>query len=168
MIIDLTAGNRHIWGGWMPEIPELGPIIYCDIEPGLRIPPDIICDLRRLPFRSQITHAIVVDPPYWNFGTSRLHGDPQEAHGSWWGNFKNLRTLLRLLVGIVKAGRWILRPEGRLYLKWCDVVYPWKRFQSMFSWSYDEEARLERESKSGRGKKPCYWITYRLKENSIL
>lgn len=160
IIIDLTAGNRHIWGGWMPEILEPGPIIHCDIETRLKIPPDLICDLRRPPFREGIAHAIVADPPYWNFGTSRMHGDPQEAQGSWWGNFKNLRTLLRLLVGICKTHR-LLRPGGRLYLKWCDVVYPWRRFEAIFLRDWKEEARLERTSRSGRTDKPCYWITYK-------
>lgn len=161
VILDVTAGNRHIWGGWMPEIPEDGPVIFSDIEPTLKKKPDIICDLRYQPIRDGIVDAIVADPPYWSFGTSRLHGDPQEGQGSFWGNFINLRTLRGILVGIMKTSRRVLKPEGRVYLKWCDVVYPWIRFGGMFQWDFYEEARLTRESKSGRNKKPCYWITYR-------
>lgn len=150
----------------MPEITEPGPIIYCDIEARLRIPPDIISDLKKPPFRNSITHAIVADPPYWNFGTSNLHGDPKEAKGSWWGNFKNLKKLLRILVGIEKTHE-LLRSGGRLYLKWCDVVYPWTRFSALFNRNWREESRIERESQSGRNKKPCYWITYILARNGV-
>jgi tRNA G10 N-methylase Trm11 len=147
----------------MPDI-EGGPIIFFDIEPGLKKPPDVICDLRQLPVRSKLNASIVADPPYWNFGTSDLHGDPQEAKGSWWGNFKNLRNLRSILVGIMKSSRRVLRPGGRLYLKWCDVVYPWTRFAPMFSWDFELEEKEERRSKSGRNVKPCYWFTYSLKE----
>lgn len=153
-----------MWGGWMPELQEDGPVVFFDIEPGLRKPPDVICDLRYLPVRSKLANTdIVADPPYWNFGTSRLHGDPQEAHGSWWGNFKNLSNLLRILVGIMKSSRRVLLPGGRLYLKWCDVVYPWRRFSSMFSWDFNLEETEEKPSRSGRNVKPCYWFTYSLK-----
>ena len=147
----------------MPDIQESGPIIFFDVEPGLKKPPDVICDLIYLPVREGVADAVVADPPYWNFGTSRFHGDPREAHGSWWGNFKNLSTLKRILVGIMKSSRRVLRPEGRLYLKWCDVVYLWTRFSPMFNWDFNLENTDERESKSRRNTKPCYWFTYSLK-----
>lgn len=167
VVIDLTAGNRHIWGGWIPEIPEDGPVIFCDLEPYLKHSPDVVCDLRAPPFREGVAHATVVDPPYWNFGTSRFHGDPQEAQGSWWGNFRNLTYLRSILRGIVKSVS-LLRPGGRMYLKWCDVVYKWTRFSPMFFWDWEEEARLERRSQSGRNVKPCYWFTLRAREEKIL
>ena len=160
MILDITAGNRHIWGGWMPELQEEGPIIFFDIEPGLKIPPDVICDLVYLPVRDGLAAAVVADPPYWNFGTSDLHGDPQEAKGSWWGNFKNLTKLRRILVGIMKSSRRILLPGGHLYLKWCDVVHPWTRFSPMFVWDFTLKATLARASRSGRNSKPCFWFTF--------
>jgi hypothetical protein len=163
MILDITAGNRHIWGGWMPKISEPDPVVYSDIEPYLRRKPDIVCDLRYLPIRDRVADAVVVDPPYWSFGTSDLHGDPIEAKGSFWGNFKNLRNLISILVGIMKTSKRVLKPRGRLYLKWCDVVYPWTRFQGMFYWDFELEGKEERISKSGRNVKPCYWFTYRLR-----
>jgi hypothetical protein len=158
-----------MWGGWMPDIEEEGPIIFFDIEPGLRIPPDVICDLVRLPIRDGIAHAVVADPPYWNFGTSDLFGDPQEAKGSWWGKFGSLKNLWRILIGIVKSSRRVLRPGGRVYLKWCDVVYPWTRFSAMFTGDFTLEDTEERVSAnkgwapSAKRKKPCYWFTYSLK-----
>ena len=149
----------------MPDIPEDGPVIFFDIEPRLKIPPDVICDLRRLPVRDGVAHAIVADPPYWSFGSSDFYGDPQEANGSFWGNFKNLKNLRKILVGIVKTARRVLRPGGRVYLKWCDVVYPWTRFYTMFTWSFTLEDTLTRVSanRAAKNKKPCYWFTYSLK-----
>lgn len=150
----------------MPEITEPGPVIFSDIETNLRRKPDVICDLKLLPYRDRSAHAIVIDPPYWNFGSSKMHGDPQEKMGSFWGNFKNLGILRRLLVGAVKSTRQVLRSRGRLYLKWCDVIYPWSRFETLFTRDFKELERMERESQSGRGKKPCYWITYELLDKS--
>lgn len=147
----------------MPKIPEPEPVIFSDIETNLRRRPDVICDLKKLPYRDGSAHAVVLDLPYWNFGTSRMHGDPQEKQGSFWGNFKNLGILRRLLVGSVKSTRQVLRPGCKLYLKWCDVIYPWSRFESLFTRDFMELEREESESKSGRGKKPCYWITYELR-----
>lgn len=147
----------------MPELQEDGPVVFSDIEPNLKKRPDVICDLVYLPVRDRVAHAIVADPPYWNFGTSRLHGDPQEEHGSWWGNFRNLTNLRRILVGIMKSSRRALRLEGRLYLKWCDVMYPWVRFSPMFYWDFTLEDTDEKPSGSGRNTKPCYWFTYSLK-----
>lgn len=161
VVLDITAGNRHIWGGWMPEIPEEGPVIHSDIEPRLKKRPDVICDLKHLPYRDGVAHAVILDAPYWNFGTS-IHGDPKEAVASFWGNFKNLAILRRLLVGGMKSSRRVLRRGCRLYLKWCDVVYPWTRFETIFTRDFRECHRMERQSHSGRGKKPCYWITYEL------
>lgn len=146
----------------MPDIQEDGPIIFFDIEPRLKKPPDVICDLVHLPVRDEVADAVVADPPYWNFGTSDLHGDPQELKGSWWGNFKNLSNLRRILVGIMKSSRRVLRPDGSLYLKWCDVVYSWSRFGAIFGWDFKLEEKEERKSKSGRNVKPCYWFTYSL------
>lgn len=160
MILDITAGNRHIWGGWMPELQEEGPIIFFDIEPRLKIPPDVICDLVYLPVRDGLAAAVVADPPYWNFGTSKFHGDPKEALGSWWGNFKNLTNLRRILVGIVKSSRRILRSDGHLYLKWCDVTYPWSRWEALFGRDFSLEDTLTKASGSGRNSKPCYWFTF--------
>lgn len=162
VVVDITAGNRHIWGGWMPEYQDPGPVIYSDKEPFLKMRPDIVADLRYLPIRDQVVHEVIADPPYWNFGTS-IHGDPMESKGSFWGNFHNLTYLRSLLVGILKNSRRVLRPGGRLYLKWCDVVYPWRRFSAFFTRDFILEHTETRESKSGRGKKPCYWLTYRLK-----
>jgi len=169
VILDIMAGNRHIYGGHIPkEILERRdsgePIVFMDIEPGLRIPADVVCDLKHLPVRDRVATLIVVDPPQWNFGTSRFHGDPKEAQGSWWGNFKNLSTLLSILVGIVKTSRRVLRTGGGMWLKWCDVVYPWSRFSPMFTWDFTEEYRDEWKSRSRRNSKPCYWILYRLRE----
>lgn len=170
IILDITAGNRHIYGGYIPqEILERRDsgeaIIYMDLEVNLKVPPDVACDLKYLPIRGRIVDLIVVDLPYWNFGTSRFHGDPKEARASFWGNFKNLKNLLKLLVGVVKTSNRVLRHDGIVWLKWCDVVYPWSRFASMFTWSFREEERYEWSSK-GRGLKPCYWISYRLKPTS--
>ena len=173
VILDIMAGNRHIYGGHVPgEILERRdsgePIVYMDIEAELKIPPDVICDLKHLPIRDRVASLIVADPPYWNFGTSRFHGDPKEAQGSWWGNFKNLSNLRILIVGIVKTSRRVLRVDGCLYLKWCDVIYLWSRFAPMFAWDFTEEERDEWTSRSRRNTKPCYWIRYRLNYPSHL
>ena len=175
IIIDLTAGNRHIYGG--KTIPDelkdpTDTIIFCDIERNLRIPPNIICDNTHLPIRDKTVHKIVYDPPQWNFGTS-IHGDPQEKRGSgnrswrasYWGNFKNVKTLFRLFVGGTRESSRVLKENGMLYLKWCDAIVPLRRIIQVFS-NFAEIGRKEWPSRSGRSTTRTYWIWFRLRSSA--
>lgn len=163
MILDITAGNRHIYGGWMPRLPE-GRVVFLDIEERLKRPPDVIADNRRLPFRDGSARSVVYDPPYITFGSSAFHGDPEEkAGGCFYGKYGNKRKLMLLLSGGVKAIRRVLEPRGLLYLKWCDTEVPLRRVLPIFLGDFEEIGRMERESRSGRTKAKTYWLTLRLK-----
>lgn len=54
-ILDVTAGNRHIWG----KEKFRDDVIFCDKETKLKIKPDIICKWDELPFKDNSFHCII-------------------------------------------------------------------------------------------------------------
>jgi hypothetical protein len=146
-----------------PDCEE--PIVFLDIERNLKKPPDILADNRHLPIRAGVVDTVVYDPPHWNFGTSEFHGDPQEKKGSFWGNFKNKRTLHRLLAGASRETLRALRPEGRLLLKWCEARFTWPEVSSFFIWGFDVEWIREWQSRSNRSKTKTMWVCLRPRES---
>jgi len=167
VIIDITAGNRHIYGGRLPsDLSIEEEIIFIDIEYDLKVPPTIFADNTKLPIRDEVISTHIYDPPYWFFGSSKWHGDPKEASGSFWGNFRNLGNLNRLLRGASKEIKRTLKIGGDVFVKWCDGAIAWDNTVgkckpwAFFYWSFREVSREEWESKSGRTKHVTRWIRF--------
>lgn len=167
MILDVTAGNRHIWRGWMPETVDRDDVIvFCDVETRLRIPPDIICDNTKLPFRHEIADSVIYDPPHWDRGGSWIM-DPQEKRGAWWGSFKNKADVVRSVSNAARESRRVLKTDGKLYFKWADCTSrhrPWKsidRITILIKWAFNEIDRIVQSSKAGSHTNKTYWITFR-------
>lgn len=160
-ILDATAGNRHIWKGDMPELrnPE-DHIVFCDLELGLKVPPDVFCDNTKLPFRGKVFHEEIYDPPHHQFGSSDLFGDPLERKGSFWGNFKSMKHLKQLLRGGSLELHRVLRDDGELYVKWCESPVTWDQVKGFFRKLWQLEHYRVRNTRSGHNPKRVYWIHF--------
>lgn len=163
MILDITAGNRHIWSGYIPKLNDSGPIVFFDIEKNLKIPPDVICDNRFLPIRDKIAEIVIFDPPCWRFGHSIWYGDPKEEKKTmFYGNYVNKNNLRRLLVGGVKTIRRVLKNNGTCLLKWSDSHVPINKVTIFFKHDFEEVYREEAPSKWGKTNNTNYWICFML------
>jgi len=60
-ILDVTAGRRNIW--WERSYADA---VFVDIR--REVKPDLVCDLKALPFRGEIFRLVVFDPPHENVG----------------------------------------------------------------------------------------------------
>lgn len=102
-ILDATAGYRSMWF----DAHKPG-VIFCDIRP--EVSPDILCDIKSLPFKDECFDLIVFDPPH--------HGTGQH---SWlvdqYGHFTNAD--IRVLLNAVFAEfHRVIKPSGYLMFKW--------------------------------------------------
>jgi hypothetical protein len=167
MILDITAGNRHIWKGVMPEVPLDELVVFCDKEIRLKVPPDIFCDNRRLPCREGVADIVIYDPPHWDRGKPFVFGDPTEETGCWWGQFKNKSDAVRSIAGGVKESKRVLKESGLLHFKWSDGTKAgrnWKKLDhilTLFIWAFKEISRSSYPSKSRHNANTTYWITFR-------
>jgi hypothetical protein len=117
VILDATAGNRHIWG--KNKYPE--GVVFFDKETNLKIPADVIGTWDKLPFPDNSFDCIIFDPPHvTHFSETSIHLNPKEdgkVWGCWWGGFKGKNHMVR---EIYKAQREFSRVSSRLCLKWND------------------------------------------------
>ncbi len=148
----------------MPQFLDDGPVIYCDIEKDLKVPPDVICDNRKLPIRDGIANVIIFDPPCWRFGHSEWYGDPKEQKKTmFYGNYVNKNKLLRLLVGGMKTIRRVLGKDGVFYFKWRDGMVEIERILPIFIKDFEEVYREETPSKWGKTDNTNYWIGFKMR-----
>jgi hypothetical protein len=158
MILDATAGNRHIWG--KNKHPE--GVIFFDKEVNLKIPADVIGTWDKLPFPDNSFDCIIFDPPHtmndvmnWKESSRALHFDPQEkAGGSWWSFFKNKQSYR---TQILKGQREFARISPRMCLKWNDCDITIELVLSLFT-EWNEVIRYSHTSKSGISKSKTWWV----------
>lgn len=101
-ILDATAGNRSMWF----DAHQPG-VIYCDIRP--EVSPDIICDIKCLPFKDHCFNLIVFDPPHCHTGTG--------VFASRYGSF-GIPDIRLLLNQVFAEFHRVLNPAGYLIFKW--------------------------------------------------
>ncbi len=159
-ILDVTAGNRHIWSDKSPE-----GVIFLDIEPNLRIPPDVVGDFRKMSmFEDESFNLVVFDPPFARCGD--MHNRPDEKYGSYWGSIDSTFHFLRLVNGGLKEIYRVLRPNGFLYLKFNDVHFSLEKLLLILKSNFTELIRTSRRSQSGKGNKSAtYWILFQKKSD---
>ena len=158
LILDSTAGTREMWRG------QTSNVIFLDRRPEVR--PEIVADIRFLPFRPQIFQTVIFDPPH-HHGDGGLFREKYSGFGSY--------DDLRILFGAANRefGR-ILAKHGVLYCKTtCTFRKPkhhWRTYvehymnlalrQLLFNFTmYYSKAR---PSKGGR-KARVYWEFFRKK-----
>lgn len=131
-ILDVTCGNRTIW--FQKEEPHT---IYCDkrmeehsmrfgkatkadgtkSERHLNINPDVQCDFTDLPFADNTFSLVVFDPPH----VANLKDCwTRKMYGTLGDDWKQI-----IHDGFTECMR-VLKPDGVLIFKWCDVTYTTK------------------------------------------
>ena len=156
LILDATAGNRMMWRHL--ENKESEYIVFIDKEPGLKIPPDIVCRWDDLPFPNDRFLCVIFDPPHtYGFGDKSVHSDPKAAKGSWWGNPTTRGEWIR---DIVSGQREFARVSPTLCFKWNDCkLNLWNILSCLTEW---KEIYRRRVFSSGRlGRSRTHWVTLR-------
>jgi len=140
MILDATAGNRTMYISKKTET-----IIYIDIEKQLKIKPTIYADNTNTPFLSEIFDTIFYDPPHDYgrddsdlLGIGKLHYKELKAtehrlHTYYGYKYTpNRLSMIKLLYGANKEFNRILKDDGLLWLKWCELKLSLNRMLRIF------------------------------------
>jgi len=166
MILDATAGYRTMY-----ELKDSANIIYIDIETKLLKKPTVFCDNTKTPFMDKQFDTIFYDPPH-GFGekqfdhVNQMSGDVKAAakhlpfvstyYG--WDKYSNQQSLI---VHVYKAQREfhrILKDDGLLWFKWCEVKISLHRVLQLFDkWDVLMRVNVADPSKTW-GKSKSYWI----------
>jgi hypothetical protein len=179
MILDATAGNRHIWDAkYDPRIT------FMDIEPELQIPPTILGDNTNTGFKDKSVRTTFYDPPHSWGATSGIYilKNHEESKAYWkkydrpqyvrktpgYYGLDKYRTKQDLLNHIGKAQNEfyrILEDDGMLWFKWCETKIPIKEVLGLFiNWTVIMKIRCEHPfhglGKREEGYKPpqTYWV----------
>jgi len=157
-ILDATAGNRHIWTKKYPR-----GVVFLDIEPNLRISPDVIGDFTNMTmFEDESFNLVIFDPPFAKCGD--MHNRPDEKYGSYWGSIDSTFHFLRLVNGGLKEIYRVLRPNGFMYLKFNDIHFSLEKLLLILKTHFNELIRTSRKSQSGKGNESAtYWILFQKK-----
>jgi len=151
MLLDVSAGNRHLWPNKNP--PET---VFLDKERDLLIPPDVIASWRALPFRDNCFSCILFDPPNDpSWGSTSGHRDPKGRKARFWGNPASRRNLVS---DIYHGQKEFARISPRLCLKWNETAITLEAILSLFD-RWDEKYRLEYLSRKKRGGSSTFWVT---------
>ena len=140
MILDATAGNRTMY-----ETKDVNSIVYIDIQKRLYRKPTIFADCTRTPFRDKTFHTIFFDPPhtygeepgdYFTFPDLK----PRQLRmmglkgNIYYGVeiYKTRSALIKFIYNAQKEFLRILRDDGLLWLKWCEVEIPLHNILAIF------------------------------------
>jgi hypothetical protein len=157
VILDATAGNRHIWG--KNKYPE--GVVFFDKETNLKIPADVIGTWDKLPFPDDSFDCVIFDPPQTKAnGSSPLHHDPKEkASGKnggacWWGWWDSWGQAGR---DIYWGQTEFARVSSRMCFKWNDSQHTLDWALSLFD-KWDVQFRQPRKSNTNRSKSRTWWV----------
>jgi len=172
MILDVTAGNRAMWRDKRPP-----NVVFLDVEHRLAVPPDVVADSRRLPFRDGIFDTVVFDPPHaWgkkpgaivqtspkrSLIRSRVKRNTPSYYG--WDKYRTRRELISYIHQTLKEARRVLKPDGVLWFKWCDIEIEIERLAGLFTgWKKMMELQLKSHVKR---ETPTHFIMFRPLEAS--
>jgi hypothetical protein len=160
MNLDATAGNRLLWPCKNP--PEF---IFMDRETELKVSPDIFCAWEHLPFRDNVFHTIIFDPPHLiTKNGPTYYKNPENAggpKGTFYGWYVSKIDLIKRLtraakefyrVGKVVSMKWY---EGSMVLeKVIPLMRPWVNFK-IFKPRPRMGRRAWRKSSSN-----TWWVTF--------
>jgi hypothetical protein len=135
MILDAGCGNRCMW-----QIKNSDNIIYIDVEKQLQRKPKIFASNINLPFHNESFDTVFFDPPFswgnnthpfFSFPNGNLRNQmyPEMAKNDnrtitqYYGieRYKNRSELTAYLFRAEKELYRILKPDGCLWLRWCNM-----------------------------------------------
>jgi hypothetical protein len=133
VVLDATAANRIMWKDKKPH-----DFIFMDIERNLDVKPNLLSDITQCCFKDKSIDTIYIDLPHdWrkseslSFYTSPnreifnrrfpkyASNRPPRYYG--WDKVKSKEQLLNLISNVSKEIYRILKDEGTLNFKWCEV-----------------------------------------------
>lgn len=161
MILDVTAGNRMIWGKNKQQ--SVDRAVFLDKEYGFRFNPDIIADNTKLPFRTNFQFTSILFDPPWGINMPPWWKDKTRAggtRGDYFGDFKSKRQLLSY---IHKAQKEFQRYTNRLCFKWGERNVSLWKILPFFKDGWIEVSRREigaRRNVGGRSKNRNWWVTF--------
>jgi len=140
MILDATAGNRTMW-----KKKDSDNIVYIDQGTRLQVPPDVICDHTKAPFRDGVFDTIFFDPPHrWAWEGSYFSFQNVEDAAEIWGEksgvityygwdiYKTRGDLIRYLYKANLELCRLLKDDGLLWLKWNELEINLMQILSLF------------------------------------
>jgi tRNA G10 N-methylase Trm11 len=168
MILDATAGNRSIY-----TYKYSRNIIYLDRQKQLKIKPTIFADDMFLPFKDSVFDMIIFDPPHqWTTkGTTTTppYSIPQGwkyvkllgiRGGTYYGaeQYSSKAGLIKYIYNAQKEFKRVLKDDGVLLFKWCEVEMDIKRILALFQ-EWRELMRLPVKSPTQTmGTHQTYWV----------
>ena len=151
-ILDATSSRRIMW-----ENKHDLDTVYMDIRP--EVVPDVIGDVRSVPFDDNIFDLVVFDPPHKSLGVNSTMADR-------YGIFTDGEIRAAIAGGFAEIGR-ILRENGLCLFKWSDGDFPLGKMANMRppALTVLVTQRVSYRNKSGN---QCFWVTLikRSKEKS--
>jgi hypothetical protein len=166
MILDATAANRTIY-----KTKNDPNIIYLDMEKQLQIKPSIFADNTRTPFRDKVIDCIFYDPPH-DFGappfdhTLKMDDTTRDfiKHHPFcttyygWDKYKNQQELIIHIYKAQKEFHRILKDDGLLRFKWCEIKITLSRTLTLFEdWNVLMILNIADPTKTW-GTKKAYWV----------
>ncbi len=170
-ILDATAGNRLIW--MKKESPF---ILWADIEPQLERKPDIVMDCRKTNFPNNYFNVIIFDPPHgWGektgekFFSCRNEKEARIFVEKWKMKYRGVnyygmdkyQSKTQLLNYIHRSQLEfyrILKDEGILFMKWCELKIPYGNIKPFFS-NWNEMIKLRiNDSSQSLGNTQTWWL----------
>jgi len=122
-VLDATTGGKHMW---FPENEQNDRTVFADRrrveslehQPGWSCEPDVVCDIRELPFKDDTFSLIAYDPPHriTDGGMEQLSGVIEKKYGAlsaetWQADLEQSFAEL-----------WrVLKRGGTLTFKWADI-----------------------------------------------
>jgi len=152
LVVDLTAGNRHMWGG----NKEPDNVIFMDKETRLFYPPTLFASWHNLPFRTDLDVKGIFDPPHIFSETSMYNKNPSaRPNGAkkipgWYGAFKSIREAK---YSFLRAQEEFSNVFGTIFVKWNITNMSLSKFLSLF-WCWNI---IEMVPFRSRGNKPSTW-----------
>ena len=131
LVLDATAGNRHMWGDKEPA-----NVVFLDKEKGLFYPPNMFATWEMVPLRDDSCKFVIFDPPHIFSETSMFNKNPgARPNGAkkipgWYGAFPSKRAAIHALL---KAQREFARITDTLYLKWNTASLSIDRVLTLFT-----------------------------------
>ena len=163
MILDATAGNRHMYGG----DKDPWQVVFMDQEKLLFFPPDVFATWEYLPFRDNSFKGVIFDPPHIFSETSMYNKNPSsrpngaKKRPGWYGAFSSKRQAIHAFLA---AQREFSRISSELYFKWNTASLGIDSVLTLFmDWTLVRMVPFR-----SRGKKPStYWVRLDRKHGGI-